>query len=55
MKEFKEDKKKLEETIEHYVNEFTKKYDVKIEDIDVQWLGYYNGDIEYEIEVNVEL
>ena len=55
MKEFKEDKRKLEEIIEHYVNEFCKKYDVKIENIDVEWLGYYNGDIEHKIEVDVKL
>ena len=55
MKELKEDKQKLEETIEHYVNEFCKKYDVKIEDINVEWFGYYNGDAEYKIEVDVRL
>lgn len=55
MKELKEDKRKLEETIEHYVNEFCKKYGVKIENIDVGRLGYYNGDTEYKIEVDVRL
>lgn len=55
MKEFKEDKIKLEETIEHYVNDFCKKYDVQIEDINVEWLGYYNGDAECKIEVDVRL
>jgi hypothetical protein len=55
MKQFKEDKQDLEMKIAEMINEFCKKYDVKIEDINVEWLGYYNGDNEYKIKVDVKL
>lgn len=39
MKEFKEDKQKLEENIENLIMEFNKKYDVKVSDV---YVVYYD-------------
>lgn len=55
MDEFKEDKKKLEEAIEYHIKKFVKKYHVKIEYINLKEFGYYNGDIDYKIEIDVKL
>ena len=40
MKEFKEDKRKLEEEIKELITSFNAKYDVKISDIDLEYIKF---------------
>lgn len=54
MKEFKQDKKELERKIGDLVNEFCKKYDIKIDDIRVNHYISVTSD-KVDITVNVEI
>lgn len=53
MKEFKEDKRKLEVEIGEKLREFCVKYGIRIEDIEVENFDYAVSTIQIEIKVDL--
>lgn len=55
MKEFKEDKKELEYKIAQLLIEFSKKYDVRIKDIDLKDFNTFVDCCKYIVNIEVDL
>lgn len=56
MKEFKEDKLKLEQKIRELLEEFNDEYNVSITDIELSsFIDYVNGNERYHVSVKVDL
>jgi hypothetical protein len=55
MKEFKEDKKNLEMEIQEKIEEFNKKYNITVKDIDINYSIRFASDKILSVKLDIEL